>query len=238
MAAEIHRGTYMKFRLVTALVCALVIAGIGSAGMIGTSDVAFAQDKKKADAKKKDAAPAADQPQTQRVGVSPWTKICEPANDKSKGGCTMFQQLGSETGQLLAVAQIIEEKAEKGTNRAFRINLPLGFALQPGIRIIIDKFDPIEGKYVICVQGTCIAESAVTEAFVNELKKGKVLTVQVVNMENRVASLHFDLSTFAKSYDGPPVDPKELQAKRKALDNAVQNEAKDVLKQHLEKNKK
>jgi len=232
----------MKFRLLTALVCALVIAGIGSAGMIGTADVAHAQEKKKTEAKKKEEAPKANpanpnEPQ-QRVGVSPWLKICEPANDKSKGGCTMFQQLGSETGQLLAVAQVIEEKTDKGTNRAFRINLPLGFALQPGIRIIIDKFDPIEGKYVICVQGTCIAESAVTEAFVNELKKGKVLTIQIVNMENRVASLSFDLSTFAKSYDGPPVDPKELQAKRKALDNAVQNEAKDVLKQQLEKNKK
>lgn len=227
----------MKFRLLTALVCGLAIAAIGSAGVIGTTEVAVAQEKKKSDAKKKDEAPKANE-QQQRVGVSPWLKICQPADEKSKGGCTLFQQLGSETGQLLAVAQVIEEKGEKGVNRAFRINLPLGFALQPGIRIIIDKFDPIEGKYVICVQGTCIAESAVTEAFVNELKKGKVLTVQIVNMENRVASLHFDLSTFAKSYDGPPVDPKELQAKRKALDNAVQNEAKDVLKQHLEKNKK
>jgi invasion protein IalB len=230
----------MKFRLSTALACALVIAGIGSAGVIGCADMAYAQEKKKADAKKKEEAPKANdqqQPQ-QRVGVSPWLKICEAPNEKTKGGCTMFQQLGSETGQLLAVAQVIEEKGEKGTNRAFRINLPLGFALQPGVRIIIDKFDAIEGKYVICVQGTCIAESAVTEAFVNELKKGKVLTIQVVNMENRVANLQFDLSTFAKSYDGPPVDPKELQAKRKALDNDVQKEAKDVLRQQLEKNKK
>jgi invasion protein IalB len=230
----------MKFRLSTALACALVIAGIGSAGVIGSADMAYAQEKKKADAKKKEEAPKANdqqQPQ-QRVGVSPWLKICEAPNEKTKGGCTMFQQLGSETGQLLAVAQVIEEKGEKGTNRAFRINLPLGFALQPGVRIIIDKFDAIEGKYVICVQGTCIAESAVTEAFVNELKKGKVLTIQVVNMENRVANLQFDLSTFAKSYDGPPVDPKELQAKRKALDNDVQKEAKDVLRQQLEKNKK
>jgi invasion protein IalB len=226
----------MKFRLTTALLYALVIAGIGSAGVIGTADVAFAQEKKAAPKKKEEAKK--EDGQTQRVGVSPWLKICEPANDKSKGGCTMFQQLGSETGQLLAVAQIIEEKIDKGTNRAFRINLPLGFALQPGIKIIIDKYDPIDGKYVICMQGTCIAESAVTEAFVDALKKGKVLTVQVVNMENRVASLSFDLSTFAKSYDGPPVDPKELQAKRKALDNDVKNEAKDVLKQHLEKNKK
>jgi invasion protein IalB len=231
----------MKFRLSTALACALIIAGIGSAAMIGSADMAYAQEKKKTEAKKKEEAPKANTPapeQQQRVGVSPWLKICEPANDKTKGGCTMFQQLGSETGQLLAVAQIIEEKGEKGTNRAFRINLPLGFALQPGVRIIIDKFDAIEGKYVICVQGTCIAESAVTEAFVNELKKGKVLTIQVVNMENRVANLQFDLSTFAKSYDGPPVDPKELQAKRKALDNDVQKEAKDVLRQQLEKNKK
>jgi invasion protein IalB len=229
----------MKFRLSTALACALVIAGIGSAGVIGSADMAYAQEKKKADAKKKEEAPKAnDQQPQQRVGVSPWLKICEAPNEKTKGGCTMFQQLGSETGQLLAVAQVIEEKGEKGTNRAFRINLPLGFALQPGVRIIIDKFDAIEGKYVICVQGTCIAESAVTEAFVNELKKGKVLTIQVVNMENRVANLQFDLSTFAKSYDGPPVDPKELQAKRKALDNDVQKEAKDVLRQQLEKNKK
>jgi len=225
----------MKSRLFTALVCALVIAGIGSAGVIGSADVAFAQEKKKAEAKKKDEAP---KDQQQRVGVSPWLKICQPADDKSKGGCTMFQQLGSESGQLLAVAQVVEEKQDSGINRAFRINLPLGYALQPGIRIIVDKFDPIEGKYVICVTGTCIAESAVTEAFIDALKKGKVLSIQIVNMENRVATMQFDLATFAKAYDGPPVDPKELQAKRKALDNETQNEAKEALKQQLEKNKK
>lgn len=228
----------MKFRLSTALVCALAVAGIGSVGMIGNTNVAVAQEKKKQDAKKKNEAPKNTEQPKQQLGVSPWLKICEPASDKTKGGCTLFQQLGSETGQLLAVAQVVEEKTDKGTNRAFRINLPLGFAIPPGISIKIDQYEAIKGQYIICVQGTCIAESPVTEAFVDALKKGKVLQIQALNMEGRQASFPFDLSTFAKSYDGPAVDPKELQAKKEALDNAVQNEAKDVLKQHLEKGKK
>ncbi len=227
----------MKFRLSTALVCALVIAGIGAAGVIGGVSPVHAQEKKKTDAKKKEAAPKAGEQKQQQVAATRWTKLCQPADaaQNVKETCGITQQLFAETGQVLAVVTVIEEK---GAQRLFRIAVPFGMLLQPGLRLVVDQNQPIEVKYTICGQGGCLADLEANDAFITSLKGGKTLLVQMINHMGRTVNITFPLTDFAKSYDGPPVDPKELQAQKKALDNAVQNEAKDVLKKHLENQKK
>ncbi|MBY0531102.1 MAG: invasion associated locus B family protein [Xanthobacteraceae bacterium] len=223
----------MKFRLSTALLCALVIAGVGSAGVIGSTTAAFAQEKKK-DAKKKEETKAPQQKQ-QQVAATRWTKLCQPADANNKETCGITQQLFAETGQVLAVVTVIEEK---GAQRLFRIAVPFGMLLQPGLRVVIDTNAPIEVKYTICGQGGCLADLEINDEFINTMKKSKTLLVQMINHMGRTVNITFPLTDFAKSHDGPPVDPKELQAQKQKLDNAVQNEAKDVLKKHLENQKK
>ncbi len=225
----------MKFRLSTALVCALVIAGIGSAGVVGTATTAFAQEKKKQDAKKKEEAPKNNaQPKQQQVAATRWTKLCQPADANSKETCGITQQLFAETGQVLSVVTVIEEK---GAQRVFRIAVPFGMLLQPGLRVVIDQNNPIEVKYTICGQGGCLADMEASDEFIGNLKKGKTLLVQMINHMGRTVNITFPLTDFAKSYDGPPVDPKEIQAQKQKLDDAVKNEAKEALKR-LEESKK
>ena len=224
----------MKFRLSTALICALAIA-VGSAGVIGSTATAFAQEKKK-DSKKKEEAPKANaQPKQQQVAATRWTKLCQPADANTKETCGITQQLFAETGQVLAVVTVIEEK---GAQRLFRIAVPFGMLLQPGLRVVIDQNQPIEVKYTICGQGGCLADMEANDAFINGMKGGKTLLVQMINHMGRTVNITFPLNDFGKSYDGPPVDPKEIQAHKKALDNAVQNEAKETLKRIQEQNKK
>jgi invasion protein IalB len=234
VAAENYRGISMKFRLSTALICALAIA-VGSAGVIGSTATAFAQEKKK-DSKKKEEAPKANaQPKQQQVAATRWTKLCQPADANTKETCGITQQLFAETGQVLAVVTVIEEK---GAQRLFRIAVPFGMLLQPGLRVVIDQNQPIEVKYTICGQGGCLADMEANDAFINGMKGGKTLLVQMINHMGRTVNITFPLNDFGKSYDGPPVDPKEIQAQKKALDNAVQNEAKETLKRIQEQNKK
>jgi invasion protein IalB len=228
----------MKFRLSTALVCALAIAGLVSASVVVNTGPAFAQEKKKADAKKKDEQPKADaQPKQQQVAATRWTKLCQPADaaQNTKETCGITQQLFAETGQVLAVVTVIEEK---GAQRMFRIAVPFGMLLQPGLRVVIDQNQPVEVKYTICGQGGCLADLEINDDFINTMKKSKTLLVQMINHMGRTVNITFPLTDFGKSYDGPPVDPKELQAQKQKLDNAVKNEAKDVLKKHLENTKK
>jgi invasion protein IalB len=230
----------MKFRLSTALVCALAIAAITSAGVVVSTGPAFAQEKKKEAQKKKDEAPKntqqpPQQQQQQQVAATRWTKLCQPADANTKETCGITQQLIAETGQVLAVVTVIEEK---GAQRQFRIAVPFGMLLQPGLRVVIDQNQPIEVKYTICGQGGCLADLEINDDFIGNLKKGKTLLVQMINHMGRTVNITFPLNDFAKSYDGPPVDPKEIQAQKQKLDNAVKNEAKDVLKKHMENQKK
>lgn len=229
----------MKFRMSTALLCALLIAGIGSAGIVGTTGSAFAQEKKK-DTKKKDEAPKAAQPQQQQqqqVAATRWTKLCQPADaaNNVKETCGITQQLFAETGQVLAVVTVIEEK---GAQRLFRIAVPFGMLLQPGLRVVIDQNAPIEVKYTICGQGGCLADMEANDEFIATMKKSKTLLVQMINHMGRTVNITFPLNDFGKSYDGPPVDPKELQAQKQKLDDAVKNEAKEALKRLEDQKKK
>jgi invasion protein IalB len=230
----------MKFRSFTALVCALALAGIGSVAVIGGTTPAFAQEKKKTETKKKDEAPKQNtqqpnQPAQQNVLATKWTKICQVAEQTKKETCVVTQNLHAETGQMLAAVTVIEEK---GAQKIFRIAVPLGMMLEPGLRIVVDQNPPLEAKYAICVPDGCFADLQINDEFVGGLKKGKALIVQTINHVGRTVNITFPLTDFGKSYDGPAIDPKEIQAQKQKLDNAVKNEAKEALKRRLEETQK
>jgi invasion protein IalB len=229
----------MKFRSFTALVCALALAGIGSVALVGGTTPAFAQEKKKSDAKKKDEAPKntqqPNQPAQQNVLATKWTKICQANDQTKKETCVVTQNLHAETGQMLAAVTVIEEK---GAQKLFRIAVPLGMMLEPGLRVVIDQNQPLETKYAICVPDGCFADLQINDEFIGNLKKGKALIVQTINHVGRTVNITFPLTDFGKSYDGPAVDPKEIQAQKQKLDNAVKKEAQDALKRRLEETKK
>lgn len=227
----------MKFRSFTALVCALALAGIGSAAIVGGTTPAYAQEKKKADPKKKDEAPKQNtqQPPQQNVLATKWTKLCQTNDQTKKETCVVTQNLHSETGQMLAAVTVIEEK---GAQKLFRIAVPLGMLLEPGLRVVIDQNAPLEAKYAICVPDGCFADLQINDDFVGNLKKGKALIVQTINHVGRTVNITFPLTDFGKSYDGPAIDPKEIQAQKQKLDEAVKNQAKEALKRRLEEQQK
>ncbi|MBX3547711.1 MAG: invasion associated locus B family protein [Xanthobacteraceae bacterium] len=227
----------MKLRSFTALVCAFALAGIGSAAIVGGTTPAYAQEKKKADPKKKDEAPKQNtqQPPQQNVLATKWTKLCQTNDQSKKETCVVTQNLHSETGQMLAAVTVIEEK---GAQKLFRIAVPLGMLLEPGLRVVIDQNPPLEAKYAICVPDGCFADLQINDDFVGNLKKGKALIVQTINHVGRTVNITFPLTDFGKSYDGPAIDPKEIQAQKQKLDEAVKNQAKEALKRRLEEQQK
>ena len=49
------------------------------------------------------------------------------------------------------------------------------------------------------------------------MKKGQGLVVQGINGGDQPISLVLPLNDFAKAYDGPPTDPKELERRNEEL---------------------
>lgn len=225
----------MKFRPSIAQVCmAALIAGLFGAD-------ALAQSKEKAApapaAKSAPAAPAAkggaaqpQAPQTQQAVAipSPWTKICNKDPQANKEVCLVAQDIRAETGQFLASVAVREVEAEP--KKQFIIAVPPGMQLQPGMRVVIDKNEPMAARYSICFPNACYGDMDIDAKFVDVMKKGQALTVQAINQVGRTVNFTLVLKDFAKAYDGPPVDPKEVQAQQERLKEGMQRQADEALK--------
>jgi invasion protein IalB len=211
------------------------------AGLFGAD--ALAQTKEKAapaPAAKSAPAPAAPaakggpaQPQGQQtqqaVAIpSPWTKICNRDPQANKEVCLVAQDIRAETGQFLASVAVREVEADP--KKQFIIAVPPGMQLQPGMRVVIDKNEPMPARYSICFPNACYGDMDIDAKFVDVMKKGQALTVQAINQVGRTVNFTLVLKDFAKAYDGPPVDPKEVQAQQEKLREGMQRQADEALK--------
>lgn len=159
-------------------------------------------------------APAGQQ--QPQVFFSPWTKICQKgqaATDKQV--CITGKSGRVENGMPVAAAMLIEPEGEP--RRILRITLPLGMALPPGTRVVIDQGQPMQGPYLFCIPTGCISEYEASQELVDNLKKGSGLVLQAINMGGQPLSLVVPLNDFAKAHDGPPSDPKVLEEQEKSL---------------------
>ena len=174
------------------------------------------------------ADPQAGQQQAQGdqppVVYSPWTKFCgKDNNPQAKEVCLTVKEARLETGQFLAGAALIEQTGEE--KKLFRITLPLGMQLPQGTRMILDKEEPLTGRYIVCLPNGCMADFDVTKDFVGKLKKGQQIVLQGINLPGQAASYLLPLTDFAKANEGPATDPKQFEADQKKLQEELQKKA-------------
>jgi invasion protein IalB len=167
------------------------------------------------------ATPPADQPP---IVYSPWTKFCgKDNNPTAKEVCLTVKEARLETGQFLAGAALIEQAGEE--KKLFRVTLPLGMQLPQGTRMLLDKEQPMQGRYIVCLPNGCMADFDVTPDFVAKLKKGQQIVLQGINLPGQAASYMLPLADFAKANDGPPTDPKKFEEDQKKLQEELQKKA-------------
>jgi len=182
----------------------------------------------------KKAAPAkpaqqAAQPNKPEFIYSPWTKVCEKSRaTNNKKVCMVASNGRLVNGMPVVGAQIIEPE---GGKKLFRVMIPLPVHVQNGTRALVDGQELARAPFVICApQVGCAADYAADDATIAKLKKGKSIVVQAFNINNTVVSLPVPLTDFAKAYDGPPIDPKALQAQQHKLQQELQKKAEEARK--------
>lgn len=179
------------------------------------------------------ATAAANEPQLSGVQM-PWVKLCEKVPfeenkpESVRQVCLIAQEVRAENGQILATVQIRE--IEKDPKKAMIIAVPPGMLLQPGIRVTVDKGEPVAMRYEACMPSACFAQMDLTDDMIKRMKAGKVLSIQVVNMTQRAVALGLNLETFAKAYDGPALDPRAQEEEQRKLAEAMQKKADDARK--------
>lgn len=229
----------MKFCISIASVfaAAIMAAGIVSAQAQTKEKTAPAPAQKAAPPAAKGAPADQAAPQTQQAVAipSPWTKICNRDPQANKEVCLVAQDIRAETGQFLASVAVREVESEP--KKQFIIAVPPGMQLQPGMRVVIDKNEPLPARYSICFPNACYGDMDIDAKFVDTMKKGQALTVQAINQVGRTVNFTLVLKDFTKAYEGPPVDPKEVEEQQRKLREGMQKQADEVLKK-LEGQKK
>jgi invasion protein IalB len=206
-------GSPMKFR---ASFAAPVLAyALAATVIVGAPHSVAQQGVPKAQPKAKPKAAPAPTPQPKQGGqpeltYSFWTKICQKGPEaNAKQVCFIARDGHMESGMPVVVVVLVEPEGE--AKKLLRVTLPLGMSLQAGTRVIIDNGQPLTGPYVICLSNGCMAEYEASDELVTKMKSGQSLHVQGINGSGQPISIPMPLADFAKAYDGPPTDPKELE---------------------------
>jgi invasion protein IalB len=149
---------------------------------------------------------------------SPWTRYCakglteQSSEIRTKEVCFTASDGHLTSGQKLVIALLIEPGGDtkEGALRICYASLPLGVALVPGARIVIDEKEAMTAPYVVCLpKNGCMADYKADTDLIEKLKKGRNLAIQAFE-KGRPISFTLPLTGFAKAYDGPASDPTGL----------------------------
>jgi invasion protein IalB len=155
---------------------------------------------------------------------SPWTKICGKDQSSTKEVCYTTRDFGQAPDQppTLAVAIYQMSGEEK---RIARFLLPVALMLKPGFRLIIDKGEPIDGKFAICFPNGCFAEAELNGQTLATLKKAQTASVVVRNQGNNEVTFTLPMKDFGAAFDGAAVDPKQLEQQNQELQKQLADKA-------------
>ena len=183
------------------------------------------------------AGQPAPQPPSKVDLVSPepqWVKLCGKEQATNRDACQTMRDFGASADQPPMISmQVFELQGEEKRKLRFMV-LPIGMLLRPGFRVIVDKAEPIDGKYDMCFQNACTAEVDIGASTLNSLKKGQNLAVIMRlpggDASGRELTLNIPLKDFGATFDGKPTDPKLLEQQRQALQQQLQKKAEEQRK--------
>ncbi len=102
---------------------------------------------------------------------APWTKICGKDQGSGKEVCYTTRDFGQAADQPPTLAIAVYQMANE-ERRIARFLLPVGLLLKPGFRLVIDKGEPIDGKFAICFPNGCFAEAELNDADAGRPEEG------------------------------------------------------------------
>jgi invasion protein IalB len=156
---------------------------------------------------------------------APWTKICGKDQGSGKEVCYTTRDFGQAADQPPTLAIAVYQMANE-ERRIARFLLPVGLLLRPGFRLVIDKGEPIDGKFAICFPNGCFAEAELNGATLGALKKAQTASVTVRNQANIEVTFDLPMKDFAAAFDGPAVDPKVLEQQNQELQKQLEEKAR------------
>tara|TARA_Y100000768_G_scaffold275182_1_gene210816 strand:+ start:130 stop:630 length:501 start_codon:yes stop_codon:yes gene_type:complete len=82
-----------------------------------------------------------------------------------------------------------------------QIAFPHAVNLKNPVKLQIDDKDPLELKYAYCNQAACFIAEIIADNFVNMFKAGNQISLKVLLLDNREATITYSLAGFTAGYE-------------------------------------
>ena len=139
----------------------------------------------------------ADQHVLEQENFEAWQFTC--VREQSQKLCDLRELVfDSNTNEIVSYLSITMNPDDL---TQMQIAFPHAVNLKSPVQLQIDDKDPLELGYAYCNQSACFIAEIIAENFVNMFKAGNQLTLKVLLLDNREATITYSLAGFTAGYD-------------------------------------
>jgi invasion protein IalB len=139
----------------------------------------------------------ADQHVIEQESFEAWQFTC--VEEQSQKICDLrelvFDQNTEEVVSYLSITINPDSLAQ------MQIAFPHAVNLKNSVQLQIDENDPLELNYAYCNQSACFIAEIIAENFINMFKAGNQITLKVLLLDNREATITYSLLGFTAGYN-------------------------------------
>jgi invasion protein IalB len=139
----------------------------------------------------------ADQHVIEQENFEAWQFTC--VEEQSQKICDLrelvFDQNTEEVVSYLSITINPDSLAQ------MQIAFPHAVNLKNSVQLQIDENDPLELNYAYCNQSACFIAEIIADNFINMFKAGNQITLKVLLLDNREATITYSLLGFTAGYE-------------------------------------
>ncbi len=139
----------------------------------------------------------ADQHVIEQENFEAWQFAC--VEEQSQKICDLrelvFDQNTEEVVSYLSITINPDSLAQ------MQIAFPHAVNLKNPVQLQIDENDPLELNYAYCNQSACFIAEIIAENFINMFKAGNQISLKVLLLDNREATITYSLLGFTAGYE-------------------------------------
>ena len=163
---------------------------------------------------------------------SGWVKLCSKNEQTgNKQLCLVkYEELDPNTGlrQIIVAARSGEGEDKQtlllGVTTAYTLIMPAG------VQIKIDDGEPISLQYDLCFPTSCQGELELTKDMFEKMRKGKLMVVAAMNMQQKALAFPVPLTDFGKTFDGPRADNAKYEEAQRQMMETIRQRQIDLAK--------
>ena len=169
------------------------------------------------------AAPAAPAGAAPAAGAaadeSGWVKLCLK-NEQTGGKQVCFvnyEALEPETSMVVGAVAVRSIEGDDKQYLIVRLTTAYSLVIQAGVQVKIDEGEAIPLRYAVCFPSSCEVQIELSKEMFDKMRNGKQMVVASMSDQQKARIFPVPLTSFSKSFDGPPVDNAQYEASRRAM---------------------